>query len=320
MAWAGPVFWPYAYSDIFDYTFWPYAYDDAYWAYAYDDFFDSVYWAYGSPYADETYVGPYEGGMAALVPGGRATAKSRQVARTAEQLCKEPGKGVTAWPIQQIADAIRPNQEQRALLDDLKQAAARAADNFKSSCVDDFPMTPPGRLQAMLNRLQATLDAVRTVRPPLEKFYASLSDEQRARFNAIGPDIGQEQAQAARSETQGRGSTDQTNACSEAKPGLANLPIEAIEDAVQPTGDQIAALDRLSEANGKAVAILQAACPDAIPLTPVGRLEAMEKRLDAMIAAAKAVQPALQDFYASLNNEQKARFNTLGKEQAERGG
>src|SRR5262249_4540180 len=37
VAWLGPVFWPYAYSDIFDYTFWPYAYDRGYWAYAYDD-------------------------------------------------------------------------------------------------------------------------------------------------------------------------------------------------------------------------------------------------------------------------------------------
>ena len=30
--WYGPVFWPYAYSDIFDYTFWPDGYDDGYWA------------------------------------------------------------------------------------------------------------------------------------------------------------------------------------------------------------------------------------------------------------------------------------------------
>jgi hypothetical protein len=36
-----------------------------------------------------------------------------------------------------------------------------------------------------------------------------------------------------------------------------------------------------------------------------------------MVQAAKTVQPALEDFYASLDNEQKARFNTLGK-QAER--
>ena len=41
--WHGPVFWPYAYSDVFDYAFWPSGYDDGYFAYAYDDFFDGVF-------------------------------------------------------------------------------------------------------------------------------------------------------------------------------------------------------------------------------------------------------------------------------------
>lgn len=316
VAWSGPVFWPYAYSDIFDYTFWPYAYDDAYWAYAYDDMFDSVYWA-SSPYADEYYAGPYEGGYAAAVPGGKPSARSRQVAQNAAQLCKDPGKGITAWPFERINDAVKPNAEQRSLLDDVKAAAAKAADDFRGSCADGFPMTPPGRLQAMVNRLQATLGAVRTVRPPLEKFYTSLTDEQQARFNAIGPDIGQDEAKNARNETQGAASNDQ-KACGGAKPGLTTLPIEAIEDAVQPNASQQAALDRLNEATDRAVSALQAECPDTIPLTPVGRLEVMEQRLDAMVNAANTVRPALDDFYASLNSEQKARFNTLGEKEASR--
>jgi LTXXQ motif family protein len=41
------------------------------------------------------------------------------------------------------------------------------------------------------------------------------------------------------------------------------------------------------------------------------RLQAMEKRLSAMLQAANQMQPALDDFYASLTTEQKARFNTL---------
>jgi hypothetical protein len=48
-----------------------------------------------------------------------------------------------------------------------------------------------------------------------------------------------------------------------------------------------------------------------VPVTPVGRLQAMEKRLSAMLQAANQMQPALDDFYASLTTEQKARFNTL---------
>jgi hypothetical protein len=38
----------------------------------------------------------------------------------------------------------------------------------------------------------------------------------------------------------------------------------------------------------------------------------MQKRLEAMIEAANTLRPALADFYASLNAEQKARFNRLG--------
>ena len=75
----------------------------------------------------------------------------------------------------------------------------------------------------------------------------------------------------------------------------------------------------MKDATDKAVSILQAACPEETPITPPGRLEAMEKRLQAMIDAANTVKPALADFYASLSNEQKARFNEIGKEMATTG-
>jgi hypothetical protein len=42
------------------------------------------------------------------------------------------------------------------------------------------------------------------------------------------------------------------------------------------------------------------------------RFDALAKRLDAMAAAVKTVRPALADFYGSLTDEQKARFNMLG--------
>jgi LTXXQ motif family protein len=165
----------------------------------------------------------------------------------------------------------------------------------------------------MLNRLEATLIAIRTVRPPLEAFYNSLSDEQKARFNAVGPDIGREPPRTTRSDDQPR------NGCADPKPGLTNLPIERIEETVRPNDRQQPALDKLSEATGKAVSILQAACPDNVPQTPPGRLAAMDQRTDAMLQAAQTVKPALDEFYATLSSEQKARFNTLGRREV-RGG
>jgi hypothetical protein len=38
----------------------------------------------------------------------------------------------------------------------------------------------------------------------------------------------------------------------------------------------------------------------------------MEQRLQAMLQAVDTVQPALQQFYGSLSDEQKARFDRLG--------
>ena len=51
LGWFGPLFWPYAHYDVFDYVYWPYAYDD-FWPYAYDDVYYGIY----GPYA---YYGPY---------------------------------------------------------------------------------------------------------------------------------------------------------------------------------------------------------------------------------------------------------------------
>ena len=298
--WLGPVFWPYAYADIFSYTFWPYAYEDAYWAYVYDDFFNTVFWA-PDAYSHYAY-----GSDQAVPAGRRSSSGSRAMAQTVQQLCGDPDKGITAWPFAEIERAVQPTPEQRALLDEMKQAAAQAADAFKASCGGSFAMTPTGRLEAMTARVSATLETVRMVRPTLERFYESLSDEQKARFNALGPDGAGRTARGQQQEANA-----QSASCGDVKPDLTNLPIERIEQIVQPSGAQKAALDRLREATANALDALQAACPNDVPLTPVGRLEAMEKRLEAMLQAANIVQPALQEFYASLSNEQKARFNTM---------
>jgi hypothetical protein len=305
--WYGPVFWPYAYSDVFDYAFWPDGYDDGYFAYAYDDFFDGVFWGEVGPPVDYAYADP------GLAPAAAARPSYAGV----QQLCTQPGTGVTAWPFADIQKKVGLNADQKQLLGDVKSAGAKAAATFKASCPSEnaFPLTPPGRLQAMTARIDATLEAVQTVRPAMEKFYDSLSDEQKERFNEIGP-----KPQPKDNATTSQASADDTKSCSTPKAVLTNLPIEQIEDSVKPTEAQIDDLNRLEEATAKAVSIMQAACPDETPITPPGRLQAMEKRLQAMIDASRTVKPALDSFYGSLNAEQKARFNRIGRDLAQQGG
>ena len=310
VAWYGPVFWPYAYSDVFDYAFWPNGYDEGYWDYAYDDFFDGLFWGEQGPPADYVDAGP------ASAPAAPARVSVAGV----EQLCKQPGSGITAWPFADIERKVGLNGEQKTLLNDVRASADKAKAAFQTSCPTQaaFPLTPPGRLQAMSARLGATLQAVRTVKPALTAFYNSLSDEQKERFNEIGPQTEGSKVAASAPETTGAASTE-TNSCKQPKPGLANLPIEKIEDVVKPTDAQEGDLDALQDATEKAVGILQAACPDEMPLTPTGRLDATEKRLQAMVEAANTVKPALDGFYGSLSNEQKARFNRIGQELAKSG-
>ena len=76
-------------------------------------------------------------------------------------------------------------------------------------------------------RLQVMLQAVQTVRPPLERFYQSLSDEQKARFTAVAPT---DTAAAV-----GKDQRDLTRLCTERGAGIADLPIHRIAQAVRPT-------------------------------------------------------------------------------------
>jgi len=92
---------------------------------------------------------------------------------------------LTDLPIDRIAQAVQPTPAQRSALDELKDASARAAEGLKANCPTSQSLTPTGRVEAMEKRLQATLAAVRTVQPALTKFYDSLSDEQKARFNSL---------------------------------------------------------------------------------------------------------------------------------------
>jgi hypothetical protein len=69
----------------------------------------------------------------------------------------------------------------------LRDASAKAAEELRGACPTQTPITPVARLDAMSRHVKAMLDAIDTVRPALAKFYDSLSDEQKAHFNIMGP-------------------------------------------------------------------------------------------------------------------------------------
>jgi hypothetical protein len=290
IGWIGPIFWPYAYYDFFDYVFWPYAYD-GFWPYAYEDVYCGIY----GPYA---YVDP--GARSRRPHAARAERSERRVVG----VCSENAPELTDWPIERISQVVEPSEAQRAALDELKGATTTAIEILKAACPNDLPSIPTGRLAAMQSRLQVMLAAVQTVRPPLDRFYQLLSDEQKARFNVVAP--------TNTSAAVGKDRRDLTRLCTERSRGIADLPIERIAQAARPSDAQRASLDELKVAAAKASDGLKGNCPAYQALTPTARVEAMEKRLEAMLEAAKTVEPALANFYNGLSDEQKARFNAVG--------
>ncbi len=291
LGWFGPLFWPYAYHDVFDYAFYPYAYD-TFWPYAYDDLYGGMFgpyaYGYGERFAPGIGAGP-EFGPDREPTGG-------------VQVCSDQASILTNWPIERIAETVQPTAAQMGALDQLRHATGRAVDILQSACPTRLPSTPTGRMATLQSRLESMLRAVDTIAPVLNAFYQSLDDEQRARFDAMGQQRDTELANEER--------RDLTQVCSDR--GAVSVPIDIIAQAVRPDERQRAALDNLANASARAADMLRANCPSDVALTPVGRVDAMRQRLAVMLDAIIMVRPALEAFYNTLNYEQRARFNVIG--------
>ncbi len=292
LGWVGPLFWPYAYGDFFYCSLWPYDYCDIdpFWAYGYDDIYAGIF----SPYSYDDYV-----------QGPRAQSRMTALTQGVSEACGNEAAEVTGWPIAQIQQVVQPNDQQGALLDDLGNAVVKAGDAIKAQCPTGVSFTPTGRLAEMHQRLQAMVQAVNIVSPPLAKFYDSLSDEQKARFDAMG---GPGKGEAAPNQQ----AANAANPQAECGGSVIAWPADKIDRVVRPTDAQRAKLDALQSAAAHSADIIKAACPSEQPRTPPSRLEAVGKRLAAMLQAVQTIEPPLQDFYDSLSDDQKARFNTLG--------
>jgi hypothetical protein len=96
--------------------------------------------------------------------------------------------------------------------------------------------------------------------------------------------------------------------CGPGAAGLAKRSVDRIEKSLLLTDLQMAKLNELKAASDKAVQYLNENCPPNDPVTPTGRVDVVERRLEAMLAAVRILKPALEEFYGSLSDEQKARL------------
>ena len=301
--WAGGVFWPYLFGDYVSYAFWPNIYAEPFWAYGPGAILWGSLWPYEG-YGEDIYAGagegePYQGGNR-TVPriGGQfaAPAGSEQTAAP----CSGFAPGIIDLPLAQLEQIIQPTSEQRTALDELKAAFTKAARVLQAACLAQTPPTPVARLDAMEQRLEAMLQALTIVRPPLEHLYSLLNKAQIGRL---------ENAAAKPDQKERSPSLNLTELCS-GKSGLTNVPADEITREITLNDEQKFDLDKVKQASAKAAEELQASCPKEVPGTIEGRLQDAHRRVAALIQAIETIRPAMASFYASLSNQQKAALNT----------
>jgi hypothetical protein len=284
--WVGPLFWPLAYDDIYGYVIFGEAI--GFRDYGYRDILAGIF----APYAAED--------LAAYASQGRAhgaPARDDRKIPSMQELCGDAGR-IAALPAEKIRQAIQPTEAQRAAFDDLAKASFAAAQLIQSSCPAQTASTAPERLSRMQARLDAMSKAVISLEWPLEKLYDALDAAQKARLDALA----ESRADAGNA----------AKSCETAQP--LSWPTDEIESRLHPNAAQRAALDELKRASAYAADILNDECRprDAATATAPGRLLAVDQRLHDMSQAVGRVSAALEDFYATLSDEQKAQFEAIG--------
>jgi len=261
--------------------------------------------------------------------------------------CGQQGAEFENWPFDAIAQIVGADEKERTALEGLRDNANKAAERLAADCPQDVPAAPAARLEAVEQGIDAALAAFDTVEPALATFYGTLDDEQKARLyrdmmaapaaaaarettggRDIRADARQEyssrrhrwRAYTAAREAAAREPTPSQARSQAAAPGwsgamceelagvLRGWPVREIERDVRLSSPQRVAFYELVTTSLKAADTLGGACPAETALTPVGRMDAMRKRLVAVRAATTAIRPALVHFYEALDQGQKVRF------------
>lgn len=301
--WVGPLFWPFAYSDLYDYAL----LNDGsgFWAYGYGDLYAAIF----SPYAASDLSA-----FAAERPAGRRHRKAPSV----QEFCSGDTAETTGLPLERIGLAVAANEAQRAAFDELASAWISAGNTIRASCPAQTATTALERFAAMQSRVNAMLSAVATVMPPFQKFYDLLSDEQKAQLNTPERDRRANAAAAKLKEMQdaacqaSREPQDEQQAEKQYRQLVAQQwPLDDIVASLKLNDTQRAALEVVQDTTMGTMEALNP-CPPKDALTPPARLKAAKARLEAMREAIISVNDAVDDFRWNLSDEQKTQFEGLG--------
>src|SRR5262245_2758065 len=119
-----------------------------------------------------------DAGPRAARPGGAFGAVIDRLIRG----CGQQAAELKSWPFAAIADIVRPDDTQGSALEALRTTSADAAERLATDCPQSIPAAPEVRLEAVERAIDAANTAFAAVQPALQKLYAALDDEQKARL------------------------------------------------------------------------------------------------------------------------------------------
>ncbi|HEY7663836.1 MAG TPA: Spy/CpxP family protein refolding chaperone [Xanthobacteraceae bacterium] len=276
-----PVFWPQASADLFEYLFFPAGpRGERFWSHGYAAMVGA---AFAGPDIGE------DGRSRHLASGDDATAGA---SAPAAARCDDGAATADALATR-LAQTIAP---QREGLEQLRSALAQAAARIQAACPSVAPATFAQRLKTIQDRIWAMHDALLTIRLPLEKFYGSLTEEQRQRLRH--EEAGMRDHGAAPAEAPGP-------SCAARAAAANDDPLRAIEHAVAPAEAQRASFAAVRENSAALERLIAASCPASPLPDPMARFAAVSDRLDLMLFASMSMGPALQAVYDALDEHQK---------------
>lgn len=292
----GPATWPSAYEDVIGYTFWPNEYDAEYRQHGFGDIATAI-------------LAPPERGPASADARRRPVTTGSAGAAPANPDCDD-ARVRNDWPKADIERTTDLNESQRNALDRLQTTINNAAKAVRAgACQPVTAASPADRLEAAVQRLWAVQNASVVIRGALKNLYDTLSDEQKAKFRVASPD----KARAdAKPDAKPGDNPMNRQACAQQAGGDERL-MKQIQQTVRPTPKQKANVEMLGKTVGGMSQYLMASCAQPTPEDPLARLDAATGRLTAINYAATSMEVALSQFSAGLTEDQRKKFDALGR-------
>jgi len=140
-----------------------------------------------APVSAQPGPGPSVTGQGMMMSPGMMMAPGRWSHRGMRAYCNPQAAGFGTWRLGQIEQIVKPDQNQRKAFDEFRAASDKVAQSLSAACPVEVPQTVSARLALMEARMTLMLDAVKTIRPAFDAFYATLTIEQKARLDASRP-------------------------------------------------------------------------------------------------------------------------------------